>query len=49
MFLHQIMNEMKKKCLILKKNTTTPSTGKKFIFIMVKYQLRSYTIKDMAM
>lgn len=32
-----------------KKNTNTPSTGKKFIFILVKYQLRSYTIKDMAM
>lgn len=32
-----------------KKNTNTPSIGKKIIFILVKYQLRSYTIKDMAM
>lgn len=33
-----------------KKNPPIPlPPEKKFIFILVKYQLRSYTIKDMAM
>lgn len=52
MFLHQIMNEICKKKMFnsKKKNPPIPlPPEKKFIFILVKYQLRSYTIKDMAM